>query len=114
MPVPGFLLQPLVENAIRHGVGPRLSGGHVEVTATRQRLVPLDSRPRRWRRAASRLDFERDAGVGLSNVASRLEHLYGQPNLLKLVPLASGGVEARIDLPSPPAPQPPGRRVAHE
>jgi two-component system, LytTR family, sensor kinase len=96
--VPGFLLQPLVENAIRHGVGPRLSGGRVDVNVTgtpsslsirvRDDGVGL---PPGW-------TFERDAGVGLKNVAARLAHLYGRPNLLKLVPLASGGVEAQIDL----------------
>jgi LytS/YehU family sensor histidine kinase len=97
--VPSFLLQPVVENAIRHGVGKRLSGGRVEVSATGDRstirirvrddgvgLVPG------W-------DLERDAGVGLRNVAARLEHLYGRPGLLRLVPLAAGGVEVQIDLP---------------
>ena len=102
--VPSFLLQPLVENAIRHGVGPRLSGGRVDITATgtpatlsvrvRDDGVGL---PAEW-------NFERDAGVGLRNVAARLEHIYGRPGLLRVVPLAAGGVEVQIDVPrEPPA-----------
>ncbi len=100
--VPGFLLQPLVENAIRHGVGGRVSAGRVEVTLTgtpsslsirvRDDGVGL---PPDW-------SFDRNAGVGLRNVAARLAHLYGRPNLLKLVPLAGGGVEVQIDLPAVP------------
>ena len=101
--VPSFLLQPLVENAIRHGLGPRLSGGRVEVTVTGQpSALTLRVRddgvglPPGW-------SFERDVGVGLRNIAARLEHLYGRPGLLRIVPLASGGVEAQIDLPGEPA-----------
>ncbi len=97
--VPSFLLQPLVENAIRHGVAPRLSGGHVEVTATRSgSTVTLRVRDDGlgltpgWR-------FDQHAGVGLRNVAARLEHLYGQHDLLRVTPVASGGVEVRLDLP---------------
>jgi len=102
--VPAFLLQPLVENAIRHGVGTRLSGGHVDVSVTRggaglQIHVKDDGiglRPG-W-------DFERDAGVGLKNVAARLEHLYGKPGLLRLVPRESGGLDVQIDVPDGSAP----------
>jgi two-component system LytT family sensor kinase len=97
--VPSFLLQPLVENAIRHGVAPRLSGGQVEVTATRDGSV-LKLRVRDdgvglipdWQ-------LHQNAGVGLGNVASRLEHLYGQRDLLRIAPVASGGVEVQLDLP---------------
>ena len=99
MAVPGFLLQPLVENAIRHGVAPRISGGHVEVTATRDGpLLKIRVRdngvglPGAWR-------FEDNAGVGLRNVAARLEHLYGRGDLMRLVPNPSGGVEVQLDLP---------------
>jgi two-component system, LytTR family, sensor kinase len=104
--VPAFLLQPLVENAIRHGVGTRLSGGRVDVSIVaddpalkirvRDDGVGL---PPQW-------SFERDAGVGLRNVAARLEHIYGTPDLLKLVPVATGGVEVQIDVPGPPAGRP--------
>jgi len=104
--VPAFLLQPLVENAIRHGVGTRLSGGRVDVS------VAVDDRALRIRVRDDGVglppdwSFERNAGVGLRNVAARLEHIYGRPNLLKVVPVPTGGVEVQIDLPEPPAARP--------
>jgi two-component system LytT family sensor kinase len=97
--VPSFVLQPIVENAIRHGVGPRLSGGHVEVSASRNGSM-LTVRVRDngvgltpgWQ-------MHQHAGVGLSNVAARLEHLYNRSDLLQVAPLPSGGVEVRLDVP---------------
>jgi signal transduction histidine kinase len=97
--VPSFLLQPLVENAIRHGIAPRRSGGRIEVSATREgpflRLRVRDDGaglPPGWQ-------FPRDAGVGLRNVASRLEHLYHRGDLMQVSPVPSGGVDVRLDLP---------------
>ena len=97
--VPSFLLQPLVENAIRHGVAPKLSGGYVEVTASRDgSVLKLRVRdngvglPPHWH-------LHQNAGVGLANVASRLEHLYGRRDLLRIASIASGGVEVLLDLP---------------
>jgi signal transduction histidine kinase len=97
--VPGFLLQPLVENAIKHGVAPRLSGGHVEVRAIRidstLRVCVRDNGvglPPGW-------TFEQNAGVALRNVAARLEHLYHRTDLLTISSVASGGVEVRLELP---------------
>ena len=97
--VPSFLLQPLVENAIRHGIAPRLSGGHIDVSITRNgsalQVTVRDNGvglPAAWR-------LERDAGIGLQNVASRLEHLYRRRDLLRLTPGAKGGVEVRIEIP---------------
>jgi two-component system, LytTR family, sensor kinase len=105
--VPSFLLQPLVENAIRHGVGPRLSGGHIAVTAMRQgpqlRLRVQDDG------LGLRPDWmtRRDAGVGLRNTAGRLEQLYPGVHSLHIVPGAPGaGVEVQLDLPWQQSPQP--------
>lgn len=97
--VPGFLLQPLVENAIRHGVSKRLTGGHVKVTASREgpnlRLRVQDNGaglPVDWQ-------FPLDAGIGLRNIASRLEHLYGRTDLMQIAPLIPEGVEVIITVP---------------
>jgi signal transduction histidine kinase len=98
--VPGFLLQPIVENAIRHGVAPRLSGGRVEVTATGDATsVVLRVRddgvgmPADW-------SFDTHAGVGLRNVASRLEPLSRRRDLLAIQPRPEGGLDVTITIPS--------------
>jgi two-component system LytT family sensor kinase len=97
--VPGFLLQPIVENAIRHGVAPRLSGGRVEVTAARVGpAVSLRVRddglgvPAGW-------SVGTHGGVGLKNVASRLEHLYRRKDLFSVQPRSEGGMEVTITIP---------------
>jgi sensor histidine kinase YesM len=75
--VPTFLLQPLVENALRHGAAPRPGTCHVEIGAIadsgRLRLWVTDDGvglPRDF-------DLDRHAGTGLSNTRSRLAQLYG-------------------------------------
>lgn len=97
--VPGFVLQPVVENAIRHGVAPRLSGGRVEVTAERSggalvMRVGDDGLgvPEAW-------SLDTHAGVGLKNVASRLEHLYRRRDLLRVERRAGGGLDVTVTIP---------------
>jgi two-component system LytT family sensor kinase len=97
--VPSFVLQPLVENAIRHGVAPRAAGGRVDVTAARRgSMLALRVRddgiglPAGWQ-------FHRGAGVGLRNVAARLEHQFGRADLLCVAPIPSGGVDVQLEVP---------------
>jgi two-component system sensor histidine kinase AlgZ len=94
-------LQPLVENAIRHGIAPRIEPGRVEVSAAL-------SADRRFINVEVRDDgpgMERDKeertrkGVGLSNVQSRLEQLYGREHRFALENRPEGGVVVRISLP---------------
>ena len=94
--VPGFLLQPLVENAIRHGVAPRLAGGAVEVSATRTgSILKLRVRdngvglPAGWQ-------LPRDGGVGLKNVAGAARApLRRRGDLLRIEPAAGGASTSR-------------------
>ena len=97
--VPAFLLQPIVETAIRHGVGTRVSGGNVDISVTgangKLHIHVRDDGgglPQEW-------SFDRDAGIGLRNVADRLEQMYGMPGLLKVGAAATGGVDVQIELP---------------
>lgn len=88
--VPQLLLQPLVENAIRHGVAEREAGGIVEIRAARQdasvRLQVRDNGP-----GLQSAPSNRGEGVGLSNLRSRLEHLYGAKASFEARDDADGG-----------------------
>jgi LytS/YehU family sensor histidine kinase len=98
IPVPPLLLQPLVENSIKHGLEPAVTGGRIEVSATHE--------------GASLILTVRDTGVGLGNgrggtnfglrqVRERLATHYGGAASLSLNPAADdeGGTLAVIRLP---------------
>lgn len=94
--LPPMLLQPLVENAIRHGIEPAVAGGEVRITATgadgRLSLVVSDS-------GAGFGSAAGGTGTGLANLRERLAALYGDEARLRLVERQGGGVEARLELP---------------
>jgi two-component system, LytTR family, sensor kinase len=84
--VPPMLLQPLVENAIRHGVSRSPTGGRLTIAARRQdarlALEVCDDGPGP---PLSRARAEPGGGVGLENTRQRLTHLYGGESRLELV-----------------------------
>jgi two-component sensor histidine kinase len=97
--VPNLVLQPLVENSIRHGVGRRSEPGWIRISAERltDMLVLLIT--------DNGAGFAEDSsrplqlGMGLGITRGRLESLYGQQQSLVVRNLPMGGVEARITLP---------------
>jgi two-component system, LytTR family, sensor kinase len=99
--VPFFLLQPLVENALQHGVGSRAGNATVRVRASRRGdrlgiVVADDGR--------GLMDGGDLGGIGLRNTRARLDELYGQDHSLELAPGSAGGLEVRVDLPFRAAP----------
>jgi sensor histidine kinase YesM len=99
--VPSLLLQPLVENAIRHGISPRATPGHVWVSAHRtgEMLgveVLDDGVGPSARRSRER---SRGTGLGLANTATRLNHLYGEKHEFETGPREGGGFAVRLVLP---------------
>ena len=97
--VPNLLLQPLVENAIKHGIGPRPTPGQVTVRARRAgAMLELDVQDNGVGLSAARLtDFNR--GVGLSNTRSRLDHLYGSLHRFEFRQPAEGGLLVSMAIP---------------
>lgn len=94
--VPSFFLQPVVENAVRHGVGKRVGGGRVYVTASREEnallLTVEDDGP----------GFSGDSsedGIGLSATRDRLSLRYGASASLQVESGTAGGSRVAIRLP---------------
>jgi two-component system LytT family sensor kinase len=97
--VPNLLLQPLVENAIRHGIGPRVEPGHVLVRVTRVgATLELEVRDDGVGVPASALN-ELTHGVGLSNTRSRLAHLYGDRHRFTVSRPPGGGLSVVTAIP---------------
>jgi two-component system, LytTR family, sensor kinase len=99
--VPSFLLQPLVENAIRHAVAQRREGGRVEVRVRREgsrvAIAVSDDGPGF---AGDVARASPHSGLGLANVADRLRQLYGDEQRLELGASDSGGARVLIELPA--------------
>ena len=93
--LPPLLLQPLVENALEHGIEPSVQGGELSVVADQQghllRLRVYDT--------GLGLQSSGEEGVGLPNVRKRLENLYGKDGRLALYPNTPSGVIAELILP---------------
>ena len=98
-PVPCLLLQPLVENAIRHGLSPRASGGTILVSVCAiDRLLQISvaddgvGLPAGW-------SLESSPGIGLSLTRDRILGLYPGVGRLAVRPRTGGGTEASVTLP---------------
>jgi sensor histidine kinase YesM len=95
--VPCFLLQPIVENAIRHGIAHCESEGFIEASARRDGHTLL-LRVRDTGRGPGAL-AKNGHGIGLSNTRERLAHFYQDDYEMKAQPLAVGGFEVAITIP---------------
>jgi two-component system, LytTR family, sensor kinase len=94
--VPNLILQPLAENAIRHGLDPRPEPGHLQISAHRAQdkliLRVSDDGP------GVTTGTPINEGVGLSNTRARLQQLYGNPEALHLHS-APGGFTVTVTVP---------------
>jgi two-component system sensor histidine kinase AlgZ len=94
-----MILQPLVENAIKHGIAPRSTGGKIEIGAHRSNGslelsvsdngigVPFN-------------DLENlSEGVGISNTRRRLRHLYGEKHTFNLANAEKSGLRVNLTIP---------------
>jgi two-component sensor histidine kinase len=96
--VPTLILQPMVENAVKHGIAKRVQGGAIRISATRANgTITLSvyndgpGLPLGWEKTHS--------GIGISNVRSRLQALYGDAFDLNLANQGPSGVSVKVSLP---------------
>ena len=96
--VPHLILQPLVENAVKHGISRRSSGGEIGIAATYDErnlyLRVSDNGP-----GMNESSPEERGGLGLRATRERLQALYGDKQSIEIVEGPEGGVEVRVQIP---------------
>jgi two-component system, LytTR family, sensor kinase len=105
--VPCLILQPLVENAIKHGIAPKVGTSRILVQAKRRNGlillsveddgIGLFANGSQLGRSLSSANF--GAGVGLQNIRERLQTMYGAAASLSLVNIQGGGSRATLEIP---------------
>jgi two-component system, LytTR family, sensor kinase len=103
--VPSMILQPLVENSIKHGLGRKVGEGRIILRARRSTgMVALEVQDNGVGLTQTRMEEQSESGIGLRNVNERLRVIYGAPYQLKLHSLPGQGTRARIEIPEMHAP----------
>jgi two-component system LytT family sensor kinase len=99
--VPNLMLQPIVENAIRHGIAPRSSRGRIEIQAKRDngmlQLSVRDNGPGISK--SKKKEISKRSGLGLSNTRERLIQLYGDNHRFELMNAPEGGLIVILEIP---------------
>jgi two-component system, LytTR family, sensor kinase len=95
--LPNFSLQPIVENAIRHGIAARPEGGRLDISATRGERM-LEIRLRDDGPGLASEDARRE-GIGVANTRARLAQLYGSDHRFEMVNAPGGGLLVTIAVP---------------
>jgi two-component system LytT family sensor kinase len=98
--VPSMLLQPIVENAIKHGLAPRLAGGQIHLrTLRRDGRLTIEIEDNGMGMSQERLLEVYAGGIGISNVHERLRLLYGDQFEMRIRSREGEGTQIRIDIP---------------
>jgi two-component system LytT family sensor kinase len=104
--VPHLILQPVVENAIQHAIAPRSARGHINIEAKRLnsllRIAIRDNGPG----ISSNANLPWKQGVGLTNVRTRLQQIYGPDFRFELMNANEGGLTAVMEIPFEREPNP--------
>jgi two-component system LytT family sensor kinase len=98
--VPSMILQPLVENSIKHGLGRKVGEGRITISASRRAgHAVIEVADNGVGMPDDRVESSRDHGIGLRNVNERLRVIYGANYQLKLHSVPGEGTSARIEIP---------------
>jgi two-component system LytT family sensor kinase len=99
--VPNLILQPIVENAVRHGIASRIAPGEIEIQASRAggvlRLRVKDNGP--GLRGGAGSGARTREGLGLANTRARLKQMYGAAHLFEMADAAEGGLQLTLEIP---------------
>jgi two-component system LytT family sensor kinase len=105
--MPSMLLQPLVENAIKHGIGSKVGGGQITIRSRRNQgdtIIEISDDGTGMRQ--SELNPQESDGIGLRNVDERLRVIYGENYHLTIESARGEGTCARITIPEIHVPHP--------
>ena len=98
--VPSMLLQPIVENCIRHGLGPKVEGGTIQIRSFREDgRVRIEVRDNGVGIPAEKMEEIYEEGIGISNVNERMKVLYGSDYTFRIQSRPGEGTQVEIQLP---------------
>ena len=98
--VPSMLLQPLIENSIKHGLSRKVGGGRITIrTSRRDNRSLIEVQDDGLGMTEERLEQALEGGIGLSNVNERLRTIYGAGCSLKLSSVTGRGTSVSVEIP---------------